>query len=511
MDRPMRVFGAIVWAAGSCLATGQPMGTFRVDNAAANKNTSETSAGAAWVGSPATLHVVCAWNDERSGQHLGVAVTTDGFATRCEYAPTGGSSQTPCGGSIKPILNLPSGNPSAFEFDPMTAVDPLSGDLYVGGIWGTVLQNAESGIFVARKPANQTQEPHFTQIVNVIRDPSNPSIDFPINTADKPWMAVGRRHDNLNATRVFVAFNTYEDNSFLDPGPNISWSDDQGLTWSTPTKITLPADVSSASKITGPLPRVGPDGKLYVSMYDAEEGRILLQRSTDGGATWLASSGPGSVKVIASLMDFWLPGDNNAGQARLPGNPQRLGPWPCIAVDPVEGNKLYCMFIDTTRVLQTYPPTPGLEEWDLDIYFSKSTDYGDTWTTPVKKSTLGVTDQFFPWVEVDASGRIHLAAYDTRQVDNDPPQGDSSLEGRFNNYYRISSNGGATWTETRMTSPSCVLPLCGAFIAFNDYAGMALAGQTAIPIFTTVNPNDPQQDPNCPVGNGDILGRVFAP
>lgn len=216
-------------------ASGQPSGTFRVDTAAANKHANETSAAAAWNGDPAALHVVCAWNDYRTGANLGVAVTVDAFATTTQYAPTFVNPN-----NIKPSLALPSGNPSVREYDPMTAVDPLSGDLYVGGIWETSAGLSETGLFVARKPASQTQAPHFTQIVNVIRDPSNSSVDYPINTADKPWMTVGRRHNNLNVTRVYVAFNHGTNNSFLNSGPNITWSDDQGLTWSTPTRITLP-------------------------------------------------------------------------------------------------------------------------------------------------------------------------------------------------------------------------------------------------------------------------------
>lgn len=501
-------------------ASGQPSGTFRVDTAAANKHANETSAAAAWNGDPAQLHVVCAWNDYRTSVNLGVAVTVDGFVTTTQYARTAVNPN-----NIKPALVLPSGNPSLFEYDPMTAVDPLNGDLYVGGIWETAAGSAsESGIFVARKPASQMQAPHFTQIVNVIRDPSNPSVDYPVNTADKPWMTVGRRYNDLNATRVYVAFNHSTDNSLFDPGPNITWSDDQGQTWSTPSKITLPSNISVPGAVTGPLPRVGPDGKLYVSMYDKEDGRILLQRSTDGGTTWLPASGSGSVKTIATLMDFWVPSLQTAGNTRLPGSPQRLGPWPCIAVDPSAANKLYCVFIDTTRVLQTSPPTPGLEEYDLDIYFTKSTDYGDTWTTPVKKFTSGggdLSDQFFPWIEVDETGRIHLSAYDTRRVDSDPVQFDADPEGYYNNYYRYSSNAGGTWTEVRLTSPSWVIP-CNLvdYFCFNDYAGMAIADTTALPVFTTINrtwfqdcpdPPDPN-NPNCCeyMGDGDIKARIVS-
>lgn len=207
----------------------------------------------------------------------------------------------------------------------------------------------------------------------------------------------------------------------------------------------------------------------------------------------------------------------------MPGNPLRLAPWPCIAVDPTDANKLYCVFIDTTRVWQTSPPTPGLEEHDLDIYFTKSTDYGDTWTTPVKKFTSGggdLSDQFFPWIEVDGTGRIHLSAYDTRRVDSDPVQFDADFEGYYNNYYRYSSNAGSTWSEVRLTSPSWIVPCSPPLpICFNDYAGMAIAGTTAIPVFTTINrtwfldcpdPPDPN-NPNCCeyTGDGDIKARVI--
>lgn len=514
------------------LANAQPTGTFQLDGADLGSNynqrkhTAEVSAAASWnivLGEP-QLHFVAAWNDWRLSPynfnlsaHLGVAVTADGFVTKTEYAGNPGpSNPTPY---IKPTINVPSGLQSSKEFDPMTAVDPLTGDLYIGGVWKT--DSNERGLFVARKPATQASVPHFLQAVSIVRNPANPTQDYLVAVADKPWMCAGRRPEPEHAqeTRVYVAF--YCDQAAGDPylqrGLNLAVSDDHGATWAfPPTAIPTPTDISRIS-VTGPLPRVGADGKLYISMYDDELGRIVLQRSDDGGVSWL-SAGP---VVVASLMDYWRP-SSLIGTSRLPGDPGRLGPWPCIAAHPTIASKLYCTFIDTTRVkwLGTLPPpSVGCTLYDLDVYFTKSTDFGVTWSVPVRLFTSNWADQFFPWIEVDTNGRLHISLYDTKTVDNEPPQNDCSLEGRYNNYYYCSDNDGLSWSETRLTSPSWILS-CGTSPhgdAFNDYAGMALANLTAIPAFTTITRSPippPPPDPNDPYpclwqNDGDIRVRVI--
>ena len=94
-------------------------------------------------------------------------------------------------------------------------------------------------------------------------------------------------------------------------------------------------------------------------------------------------------------------------------------------------------------------------------------------------------DQFFPWIEVDQQGRIHMLFYDSRGV----AQNDSDPVGFFDAYYSYSDDEGATWTESKLTSAPLRTDLAftnGLWIG--DYIGLTTAGHRTLPLYMdTVN------------------------
>lgn len=154
----------------------------------------------------------------------------------------------------------------------------------------------------------------------------------------------------------------------------------------------------------------------------------------------------------------------------------------------------------------------------MDLYFTKSSNYGQTWSTPTRVFSGGLSDysdQVLPWIEVgpwDGGERIHVLHYDTRRHAGDPVQTDESNPGYYNNYYRYSDNHGSTWNSLRLTDPTWQLPFITVPWAFNDYCGMAVAMDAVVPVFTTTRFNaNPGGNPECPRGNGDILCRLIIP
>ncbi len=147
--------------------------------------------------------------------------------------------------------------------------------------------------------------------------------------------------------------------------------------------------------------------------------------------------------------------------------------------------KLYAVYFDTTNIVNN--------QRNVDLYFTTSSDLGETWTTPVVIN--GDNDQpgdhFFPWIELDERDRIHIVFLDSRHTD----QPDNTLNGMFDAYYTYSDDDGATWNEVRLTPNSWNSADDGLDIPFNDqlvgyYMGMAVAGNRVHPIYIDTSNGD---------------------
>ncbi|MEW6252738.1 MAG: hypothetical protein AB1716_19045 [Planctomycetota bacterium] len=330
---------------------------------------------------------VAAWNDWRASTgseiiRMGVGVTLDGGATWTDF-----------------VVRPPPANQSSVEGDPMTCYDQRTGTLWVGAISFA----GNGGVYVARKNSGSaTFQPSV-----MARATSG---------ADKCWMAAGPLPGNPNSTRVYIGYNQ-----------GMLRSDDLGNTWAGP--------VSMGSGL-GFLPRVGPNGEVYVA-YWALGSQMYLKRSLDGGLSF-------TTHLVANRLDTWSISDTSRfpGQFRIP----ILG---YLAVDPQNGT-LYYVYFDTTNIVGG--------NRNVDLWFTKSTNQGTSWSTPrvINADASPPGDQFWPWLEVDNRGRIHLCFWDSRNT----VQNDGVVHGMFDVYYMTSRDGGATWTEARLTPAS--------FDSYND-------------------------------------------
>ncbi len=331
------------------------------------------------------------------------------------------------------LLRPPAQNQSTVEGDPMTCYDPRTGTLWVGAISFA----GNGGLYVARKnPGQNTFQPAVMARAT--------------SSADKCWMAAGPIPGNPNSTRVYIAYNQ-----------GVIYSSDMGNTWNTPRAL--------GSGI-GFLPRVGPEGELYVAYWDFATG-VMLRRSFDGGDTFDPAI------RIATRMDTWGTQDGS----RFPGN-FRVPPMNSLAVDPNNGT-LYCVFFDTTNIVNG--------QRNVDLYLTRSTDKGSTWTTPrvINMDNSPPGDQFFPWLEVDRAGRIHMVFSDSRNT----VQNDGVTNGMFDAYYAMSADGGETWSEYRLTpnSYNCNNDGLNRSQQFlGDYNGLGLGGDFAYPNYISTQNGD---------------------
>ena len=253
-------------------------------------------------------------------------------------------------------------------------------------------------------------------------------------------------------------------NSFAFRGvPYIARSTDGGATWEPARRLT---DKNSNFFTIGNQVAVLPDGTL-LDFADYGTGSGVqpsvhdwkaVYRSTDHGATWT----PTPVTISQNLeVRHTIP--DGSFPIRVGGDD--------VAVDPTTGD-VYAVWTDGRF-------NDGAHN---DVVLSKSTDGGLTWSDPVKvsKNPVGV-DAFTPSVHVNADGDVAVSYYDFR---NQAPA--TGVETDF--WFELSTNGGSTWTESRLTASSfdiTTAPVAPASRGYflGDYEGLSSHGSTFSNLF----------------------------
>lgn len=378
--------------------------------------------------SPLGNEIIGAYNDWRAGSQqnevirLGVSLSNNGGVNWTDY-----------------VVRPPANNQSGVEGDPMTAYDERTGTLWVGAISFA----GNGGLYVARKdPGANTFQPSI--------------MARPTGGADKCWMGAGPLPGNPNSTVLYITYNE-----------GCIRSTDMGLTWNSPVPL--------GSGI-GFLPRVAPNGNLYVTYWDFGTG-VMFRKSTDGGLTF------SSAVRAATRMDTWSTQDGSRG----PGN-FRKPAMNTMAIDPNTG-AIYIVYWDTTNIINN--------KRNLDMYIVKSTDAGASWSTPkiINNDANPPGDQFFGWLEIDHKSRMHLTWWDSRQHD----QPDGQTGGLYDNYYAFSDDGFTTWKEYRLTAASWSSANDGLargqeFVG--DYNGLTFGGNRSYPYYLSTQDGDPNMYTN---------------
>jgi hypothetical protein len=223
---------------------------------------------------------------------------------------------------------------------------------------------------------------------------------------DKQWIAVNHYAASKYADHVYAMWT-----DFNGAGGNgkimEAVSRDRGQTFSKPIQVSTPSAATPAN--TYVYPSVGPDGTVYVayvSGYDTTNknrvGHVYVAKSVDDGKSW--------------------------------------GPF-TLAATPIEnptGTFAHTNFrdgiIENFTSSQTYPGHVYLtyENYDtsagtMDVYFSQSTDGGNTWSQPAlvnDDAGTAATDQFQPSVAAGPGNAVAVAFYDRRAA---CPTGDPSI------------------------------------------------------------------------------------
>ncbi|MCP4539523.1 MAG: PKD domain-containing protein [Chloroflexi bacterium] len=210
---------------------------------------------------------------------------------------------------------------------------------------------------------------------------------------DKELMAVDNNPSSLYYGRLYVVWTNF-DHGLED----FTYSDDGGVTWSTPIQI------SAGSGRQGAWPAVDPvNGDVYAAWLDRSSSTnhtIEIVRSTDGGATWSACTNP--------ITGYVTPQDNtatsNCGRQALNGDVRYLDS-PQIVIDQNQN----------IHVVYSYDPDGNGVGDVINVYYRRSTDQCASWETEIQLNDDGtMTDQWFPALAVNDHGVVGTFWYDRR-------------------------------------------------------------------------------------------------
>jgi len=305
----------------------------------------------------------------------------------------------------------------------------------------------ENGVFIARTfDEGLTWEPH----IPVILHRGQQSLESPFE--DKYYIQVDNSNQSPYLGHVYIPWKRVTP---LDSATHIviSKSTNLGDDWSTPIGISNRVAGSSEDTTFGqsfPLAATGPEGEVYVVWNHGIEHSVGFVKSYDGGETWTEPRLIHKYNIFGTTT--FMPGDvwRHTVKGRV-----RAEAYPVIICDitdgPNRGNLYLCWAADNIP----------------NIYFSKSTDEGETWSEPIIVHSTTENDQFWQWMSIDpTNGDLSIMYLDSR---NDP---DNIMVEAFVSY---SNDAGNTWVDRRAADISGDLrlnPFLGNSFA-GDYSGCA--------------------------------------
>jgi hypothetical protein len=227
-----------------------------------------------------------------------------------------------------------------------------------------------------------------------------------------------------------------------------------GKKWSKPIHISqTPGNCRDDDHtVKGGMPAIGADGKAFVAW--ANQNKIFLDRSFSGGDLWLSND-------ITAVQQ---PG---GWDIKVPGHDSSNGR-PVLMIDQSKSmyqGCLYLMWADQRN-----------GEADTDVWFARSTNFGDNWSTPLKVGEdTSKRHQYLPTMTVDqATGYIYAVFYDRRSYDDN----------QTDVFIACSTDGGVHFKSTRI-SENPFTPEEGP--SFSDYVGISAHKGVITSIWTRID------------------------
>jgi hypothetical protein len=209
----------------------------------------------------------------------------------------------------------------------------------------------------------------------------------------------------------------------------------------------------------------------YYILTTSPTNQMYFAKTTDGGQTWTPA-----IPVGAPFTPI---------PSNYPGQQFRNLSIPMMAVAP--NGDLYATW-------SQYEAAPDVandeDDSQADVVFVKSTDGGVTWSSPaVVNQDKSNADQFQPQIAISPQGEVNIAYFDRRNDKRTLEGGQVTHSGNYfvDEYLSRSTDGGATWKDTRlsheMSDPELNAPVSPSGLFFGDYQGMVADDCFTIPFF----------------------------
>lgn len=260
---------------------------------------------------------------------------------------------------------------------------------------------------------------------------------------DKEWIATDLNSGSPFLNSLYISWTRFAGNT----GIKLTKSTNGGVNWTNP-----PANVSDViSGVQGSYLCVSPGGQVNVVwlQFSGSNSVVKFDRSINGGLTFgtdiTITTGP-----------------------RATGLPNNVSSFPVIAVDGSGGPRngwLYVVFCDNRN-------------GDADAFFTRSTDNGVSWSTPVRINNDAQGNgkiQYWPWIAVNETGKIAVIWYDTRNTPNNTV---------IETFLARSIDGGNTFTNELISSQQSPTNIPGTNVRFGDYICLDYLGSRIMPVWT---------------------------
>ncbi len=251
--------------------------------------------------------------------------------------------------------------------------------------------------------------------------------------SDKPWIGVSD-----DGQDVYVTFNA---DGPAAGAPYTVYSHNSGATWSPPILGKRNKLYWFAGGLT-----VTPDGTVF-SAQDAYpqnyKGQIVLNllRSSDGGRTWDV------IGIDRSREQRPCPDFAGCSSAFFGAQ---------ITVASDDNGRVYALW-----------NASKIKAGRARLLLRWSDDNGETWSLPRNVAPKSGVDHEFPMIDATGNGDVRIAWMDDRT-------------GRWNTFYKASSDGGETWTGAqKLSNRAGGAPYKsgrGFKFPYGDYGGLAIDG-----------------------------------
>ncbi len=327
--------------------------------------------------------------------------------------------------------------------DPSLVFD-AAGNLY----YGHLTNPGSPGYFIDRMVVQKSTDGGATYGYSGGSVWNNP----PRRGQDKEWVAVDMTNSPYR-NNIYIAWTEFDSYGSSSPSDSsrilFSRSTDAGISWLPAVRLSERAGdcIDEDNTVEGAVPAVGPNGEVYVS-WSGPLG-IMFDKSTNGGVTFGADR---FVSTQPGGWDYTIPGIN-----RCNGLPITL----CDISNSSHRGTIYINWSDQRN---------GTD--NTDVFLSKSTDGGTTWTTARKVNTDATArHQFFTWMTVDqTTGFLYCVFYDRRNT-----------TGNITDVYVArSTNGGETFTDYKVSQNSFNAV---SSVFFGDYINIAAHNRKVYPIW----------------------------